>query len=313
LMTRRKFLKSSAMVSAAPGILGQLSSAGAAPENSVIVKPYEWEGPYAEYRTQQKALHDWRLCADVRTNWLGACERIILRTSEIVGHEAGFLYDDHFPPSEPEGRGKNYQHIPFEWQVIKPGAELFTDCTVPKVGGFSMRLAAREDFLDIHLSVRNHMRQPMQNADWAFCAVGFESPSIADSEDARTYLFDGERLRALGSIAGRDVRIYKVSGAHGFIPVGHRALPVGPVEAKASVVIIGAADGSHSVALGFEQSDSIYGDAKGNKCFHADPYFGPVINTGEERKLRGRLYMIKGDAQEAFRRYQQDFGRESQT
>ncbi len=78
----------------------------------MVVKPYKWEGPYAEYRTQQKALHDWRLCADVRTNWLGPCERIILRTSEIIGHETGFLYDDHFPPSEPEGRGKELSAHP---------------------------------------------------------------------------------------------------------------------------------------------------------------------------------------------------------
>lgn len=314
MITRRNFLKSSATLSAAPGIVSRLSSTGVASKNSVNIKPYKWEGPYAGYRAQQNALHDWRLCADVRANWLGPCERIILRTSEIIGHETGFLYDDHFPPSEPQGRGKDYHHIPFEWQTVKAGEELFTDCTVPKVGGFSIRLTAREDFLDIRLSVRNHMRQPMQNADWAFCAIGFEAPSIADSEDARTYLFDGERLRTLGDIAGRDMKIYKVTGANGFIPVGHRALPVGPVQAKASVVVIEGVDGAHSLALGFEKADHIYGDSKGNKCFHADPYFGPVINMEEERTLRGRLYMIEGSPQEAFRRYQQDFGgHQSQT
>ncbi len=310
MITRRNFLRSSALVSAAPGFLTHLSRAGVSPESTLTVNPYKWEGPYAEYRTQQKALHDWRLCADVRASWLGPCERIILRTSEIIGYETGFLYDDHFPPSEPEGRGKKYHHIPFEWQVVKPGGELFTDCVVPNVGGFTMRLTAREDFLDIHLSIRNQMRQPMQNADWAFCAVAFESPSIADSEDVRTYLFDGERLRTLADVAGRDIKMYKVVGANGFIPVGHRALPVGPVEARASVVIIEAVDGAHSVALGFEQADHIYGDTKGNKCFHADPYFGPLIKEGGERKLRGKLYLIKGDAQEAFRRYEQDFGRD---
>jgi hypothetical protein len=104
------------------------------------------------------------------------------------------------------------------------------------------------------------------------------------------------------------MKMYKVAGANGFIPLGHRALAIGPVEAKASVVIVEAVDGVHSVALGFEQADHIYGDSKGNKCFHADPYFGPLIKSGEERKFRGRLYMIKGDAQEAFGRYQQDFG-----
>jgi hypothetical protein len=275
--------------------------------NTVTVNPYKWEGPYAEYRTRQKALHDWRLCADLRTNWLGPCERLILRTSEIIGYETGFLYDDHFPPSEPEGRGKNYRHIPFEWKVVRPGKELFADCVVPQKGRFSIRLTARADCVDIHLTVRNDMRQAMENADWAFCAVALESPSLADSEDSRTYLFDGERLPTLAEIAGRDVNLYKVAGANGFIPVGHRALPLGPVEAKASVVIIEGVDGAHSAALGFEQADHIYGDAKGNKCFHADPYFGPLIKPGEERGLRGRLYLINGNAEEALKRYRHDF------
>ena len=272
----------------------------------MIVKPYEWEGPYAGHRVRQNAAHDWRLCADVRAGWMGPCERIILRTSEIVGHETGFLYDDHFPPSEPQGRGKNYRHIPFTWQV-KPDKELFSDCPVPGVGGFSIRLTARGDVLDIHLTIRNQMRQPMQNADWAFCAVAFESPSIADSEQVRTYLFDGEKLRTLGDIAGRDIRMYKVAGAHGFIPVGHRALPVSPVEAKASLVIIESVDEAHCVALGFEQADHVYGDSKGNKCFHADPYFGPRIESGQQRSIRGRLYFMKGNAQDAFKRYHEDF------
>jgi hypothetical protein len=308
LITRRGFLTSLAMASAAPKILLAGHKDKVEAQNTVTINPYKYAGPYADYRTQQKALHDWRLCADLRTSWLGPCERLILRTSEIIGYEKGFLYDDHFPPSEPNGRGRDYHHIPFEWKVVRPGQELFADCLVPQKGRFSIRLAAHADCVDIHLTVRNDMREAMENADWAFCAVALESPSLADSEAGRTYLFDGERLRTLAEIAGRDVKLYKVAGANGFIPVGHRALAVGPVEAKASVVIIEGMDGAHSAALGFEQADHIYGDSKGNKCFHADPYFGPLIKPGEERGLRGKFYLIKGNADEALKRYRQDFG-----
>jgi len=293
------------MASAAPEILAADRKVEA--NNSVTINPYKWEGPYAEHRTRQKALHDWRLCADLRTDWLGPCERLILRTSEIIGYETGFLYDDHFPPSELNGRGRGYQHIPFEWRVVRPGRELFADCLVPQKGRFSIRLTAQTDCVDIHLTVRNDMQQEMENADWAFCAVALESPSLADSEATRTYLFDGEHLRTFAEIAGRDINLYKVAGANGFIPVGHRALPVAPLEAKASVVIIEAVDGAQSVALGFEQADHIYGDAKGNKCFHADPYFGPRIKPGEERGLRGKLYLIDGNAEQALKRYRHDF------
>jgi hypothetical protein len=276
-------------------------------QGRLTVNPYKWEGLYANFRTKQKALHDWRLCAELKTGWLGPCQRLILRTSEVIGYETGYFYDDHFPPSEPQGRGKAYQHIPFEWRVVRPGLELFANCVVPQKGRFSIRLTANLDCVDIHLAVRNDMQQAMQNIDWAFCVVALEAPLLADSEDSRTYLFDGKRLRTLAEIGGRDLKLHQVAGANGFIPVGHRALPVGSVEAKASLVILEGLDGEHSAALAFEQSDDIYGDAKGNKCFHADPYFGTVVKPGDERSLRGRLYLIKGSAEDALKRYRADF------
>jgi hypothetical protein len=294
------------MASTVQGLSLAMASDPVKSGDALTINPFRWEGPYADHRSGHRAFHDWRLCAELKGGWLGSCQRLILRTSEVIGYETGFLYDDHFPPSEPEGRGKSYQHIPFEWKVVRAGAELFADCRVPQKGKFSIRLTAREDSVDIDLTARNDTPQVMENLDWAFCAVALESPSLADSEATRTYLFDGKGLRTLAEIAGRDVNLYKVSGAHGFIPVGHRALPVAPVEAKASVVILEGLGGSHSAALGFEQADHIYGEAKGNKCFHADPYFGS-LKSGQERSLRGKLYLIKGNAEEALRRYQKDF------
>ena len=307
MSTRRSFLKGSLAMSL------PLTIGGASAKDRLVIQPYEWNGPYADYRTQQNARHDWRLCADLRAPWFGPGERLILRTSEIIGHESGFLYDDHFPSSEPEGRGRNYHHIPFTWQLTKPGAELFADCTTPNLGGFSIRLTAKEDYLDVELGVRNFSRQPMRNIDWAFCAVAFECRLIADSKQSRTFLFDGQRLRALNEAAGHKpagpIHIYKVVGANGYIPVDHLALPLAPVESQSSVVVLTALDGAHAAAMGFEQADTIYGDAIGNKCFHADPYFGPILESGQERRLHGRLYLIRGDAETAFRRYRKDFGR----
>src|SRR5262249_45444776 len=155
-------------------------------------------------------------------------------------------------------------------------------------------------------TARNDMQTLMENLDWAFCAVAFEAPSIADPAQERTYLFDGERLRPLAKAGGPRIVLHKVVGADGFIPPGHRALPVAPGEAKTPIVIIEGTDGKHSVGLGFEHADSIYGDAKGNKCFHADPYFGS-LKPGEQRKMRGRLYLMNGNAQAVLQRFKHDF------
>jgi hypothetical protein len=307
MATRRKFVASLAGSAAASNILGRSGvTTAAGTTGGITIKPYKWEGPYAEYRNNG-ALHDWRLCAEVKAPWPGPCERIILRTCEVVGYETGFLYDDHFPPSEPNGRGKDYHHIPFEWKVEEPHAALSADCPVPGKGKFWLRLRAQRDYVDIHLGVRNEMAAPMGTIDWAFCCVGLESPSIADSNHDRTFLFDGERLRALADMGGRNMELYAVAGSHRFVPAGHRGIPVSSIEARASLVIVEGVGKKNSVALGFEQSGSIYGDAIGNKCFHADPFFGALTKTGEERTVRGKLYFLNGNAQQAWERYRRDF------
>jgi hypothetical protein len=61
------------------------------------------------------------------------------------------------------------------------------------------------------------------------------------------------------------------------------------------------------VALGFEKAHSIF-SSPGNRCFHADPYFGRNLKPGEERSVRGRLYLMKGTAQETLKRFQNEFG-----
>lgn len=308
MVTRRKFVASLSSTAVISGILGHSSVTTAAGKvDGITIKHYKWEGPYAEYRNNG-ARHDCRLCAEVKNSpWPGPCERIILRTCEVVGYDTGFLYDDHFPSSEQNGRGKGYHHIPFEWKVEEPNAALSADCPVPGKGKFWLRLRAQQDYVDIHLGVRNDMATPMGTVDWAFCCVSLESPSIADSNQDRTYLFDGERLRTLESMGGRNMMLYPVAGSHRFVPAGHRGLPVSPIEAKASLVIVEGVGKKNSVALGFEKSASIYGDAIGNKCFHADPFFGALTKTGEERTVRGRLYFLNGSAPQALDRYRRDF------
>lgn len=273
----------------------------------LTIKPYAWEGPYSEMRNKG-AKHDWRLCAELRAPWMVKGERLIIRSSEVVGYETGFLYDDHFPPSEPEGRGKNYRHLPFQWKEPHDDHALSANASVPGKGSFSLVLSAREDYLDIRLGLRNDLATAMGEIDWAFCVVGMESPSFSDPERNRTYLFDGKRLRTFAELRRYPkMELFNVTPGRGFVPAGHRMLSINPIEAKASIVIVESPDRRHVAALGFERAYSIYGDAVGNKCFHADPYFGPFTKTGEERTIKGRLYLMDGTADTAFVRFKREF------
>lgn len=273
----------------------------------ITVRPYAWEGPYAEMRTAGGWEHDAGLCAEGRAGWMPEGERLILRTSEIVEYEGGYLYDDHFPPEEPEGRGKEYEHVSFQWDATRAPGALSARCEVRRKGAFWLELDAREDSINITLGIRNDLTVAMEEIDWHFCAVGYDVPAVGDAELERTFIHDGEKLRSLRELQGNaGVQMYQVAGAGGFIPAIHRSYKKGLVEAQGSVVIVQARDGRHSAALGFEQSYAIF-SSPGNMCFHADPYFG-LLDAGEQRTVRGKLYLVEGGAGEAWERYRAEFG-----
>ena len=114
----------------------------------------------------------------------------------MIGYPQGYFYDDHFPPADPQGRGKDYQHISFQWQAQQTPAELSAACLVPKKGRFTVLLRGEEDYVDILLSIRNDTNEPLGPIDWAFCPITLESPTLRDPHHERTFIFDGERLRS---------------------------------------------------------------------------------------------------------------------
>lgn len=271
---------------------------------TTTIQPYRWSGPYADWRAD--APHDPGLCADVRASWMADGERIILRACEIIGWPQAYLYDDHTPPAEPEGRGKDYRHIPIQWDAADAPKELRADCKVPGRGQFGLKLRAEADRIDLRLSIRNDTDRPQGPIDWAFCAIALESPSLRDPEHARTFIFDGRRLRSLREINGRAMTaVTRIAGADGFISHLHTSLPRSPVESKQSVIIVESRDGRHAAALGFEQSYTSF-SCSGNMCFHADPYFG-MLSPGVEKQMRGALYLMEGSADDALDRYRRDF------
>ncbi len=277
----------------------------------IEMQPYEWKGFYAEMRARYACPHDAGLCVDLRAPWMSGDERLILRTSEIVGYDTGYLYDDHFPTQEQQGRGKSYKHIPFQMSTDKAPLEMSADCVVPDKGRFTWKLVAHEDYVDIELSVRNDLRETMKYVDWYFCPVAFEAGTAGDPTLERTFLFDGSKLRRLSELSGvgKGEEMFRVTGPRGsggFIPPLHAGLTRSPVEAKAPIILIQNSEAAYTVALAFERAHSIF-SSTGNRCFHADPFFGLEVEPGEERRVRGRLYLMKGTPEDVLARFQKEF------
>jgi len=274
------------------------------------LRPYEWTGPYSEMREKYATRHDTGLCIDLRAPWMADGERLILRTSEIVGYDAGYLYDDHFPVQEQDGRGKSYRHIPFKFRPGTSPGSFVAVCRIPDKGYFRLSLTPKKDHVDIDFTVRNDLPRVMEYVDWYFCVVGFEAPTIGDPTLERTFLFDGKRLRSLAELSGKGKgeEMFLVKDSAGFIPPSHGKHRRGPIEAAAPIVLVEDVFGRHTVALAFDKAHSIF-SSTGNRCFHADPFLGLSLQPGEERRIRGRLYVAAGSARQILERYQADFKR----
>jgi len=280
-------------------------------KGKIKLRPYIWDGPYAEMRPKGATPHDPGLCADARAPWMADGDRLILRTSEIIGYDTGYFYDDHFPTQELNTRGKTYRHLPFGWNVSNTPDKLEASCKVPGKGWFGLRLTSREDAIDIEMTVRNGTTSRMEYVDWYFCAVGYESASVGDHKLERTYVFDGADLRTLAEICGEGkgeemLLVDGPNGANGFIPNLHSKHTRASVHPRVPLVMIRTADGTHTAALGFERAHSIF-SSPGNKCFHADPFFGLGLDPGEEWQINGRLYLMEGTPKDALARFKKEF------
>jgi hypothetical protein len=253
--------------------------------------------------------HDDGLCAEVRTPWMAPDERLIINTCELVGYpESGIgqakLYHDYIGQDRRD-KG-HYVHKSFQWNTSRVPQQLSADCNVEGKGRFTLSLRGEKDFVDIRLSVRNDLPRPMGPINWHFCTSTYESPSLRNPEHDRTYLYDGQRLRSIRELDGVDgFYIYSVAGDQGFRPEIHKTLTSGSIEAQESIMIMEGRDSRHATAIAFEQSCDCFG-CRSNMCIHADPYFG-TIEPGREKQMRGRLYLIEGDANDVFNRYLQDF------
>jgi hypothetical protein len=279
--------------------------------NKIELRPYIWDGPYSEMRPKGATPHDPGLCADARAPWMAEGDRLILRTSEIIGYDTGYFYDDHFPTQELDTRGKTYRHLPFGWNVSNTPDKLEASCKVPGKGWFGLTMTSHEDTIDIEMAVRNESTNRMEYVDWYFCAVGYESASIGDQGLERTHIFDGSGLRTLAEIRGGGVGEEMIlvdgpGGADGFMPNLHGSHKRSSTRAAAPLVMIRTVDGTHTAALGFERAHSRF-SSTGNKCFHADPFFGLGLDPGEEWTIKGRLYLMEGTPEDALARFRREF------
>lgn len=268
---------------------------------SISMQPYRGGTKYDEKR-QRESPHDYGLCLAIRSDMMPRDDMLVLRSSEIVGHQEQFFYDDHVHIADPEHRGKHYAHTPFVWDQPEGGTRLTARCPCED-GGFSLELTANADVIDIQLELWNDTGRNLGLTDWAFCLVTYDSEYFHDFHRERTYVYDGERLVPIGSILGRDMAYIMVDDP-GVCILNSFQFGVKEFQAKAPVIITESVDGNAALGLCFECASPLFHNFY---CMHADPCFGE-LGPYERKRLKGRIYISRGSAHDLFERIASDFG-----
>lgn len=118
---------------------------------SLLLAPYCWAGPYADMRTANGWPHDPGLCATLQGGLLPAGEQLTIRAAENVYSAAGHLYDDHFPPCDPDG----YRHTSLQWDDRDAPQTLQAECGWPGRATLRLTLAVQGQSVRIELAIRN--------------------------------------------------------------------------------------------------------------------------------------------------------------
>ena len=185
--------------------------------------------------------------------------------------------------------------------------------------GLSCRVdvEAKQDEVAVQISIRNRGDRAWKGANVNPCLQLWDAPDLGrDNDMARTYVVHGGRIKSLQEInpdAG-SLSIKTFYSLKGMPPEASwaRAQPPGRKVSKEAVdcglIMTASRDGSVTAGTGwrppvhfvFNNTDRAF------QCIHAVPFLGDIA-AGQERNVRGRIYILAGSPQDCFARYQADF------
>ncbi len=141
----------------------------------------------------------------------------------------------------------------------------------------------------------------------------FPPPNVREAQTnwselySRLYLWSGERRFSFAETQLAPGELHLSLMKSGYAPVKWGWWVNSPERFDLPLIALASRDGKKTIALAFERAiwaSSNTGDDRA--CFHLFPWFGR-IEPGQSATVRGRLYLLRGGPQNAFKRFWKDF------
>jgi len=135
------------------------------------------------------------------------------------------------------------------------------------------------------------------------CLISGEVPLFHDCEGQRTFVWRcGEGFVDIDTVQGGVWAPHRMWG--GRVPAF--ASPQGPAFER--LMVKESTDGYHALGIATEPAIGVSCNHQPRmSCIHSNPLWGSLA-PGEEGTVRGKIYLLRGRAEDVFARYRRDFG-----
>ena len=204
--------------------------------------------------------------------------------------------------------GWSVSHTPLRWQINDEHTKAGYHCTFEekqKKAVLTVTLEARQDCVDFTIAIRNLTDQPFTDPHSNTCLNNHGAPYFVNPERSRTLIWtDDGPASALEMLTGRGGE-----PLHGgwSVAAPDQPAPKGGSLAKYPLIACLSRDRKWIVAQAYAEGVTVANNAH-YTCLHTRPRW-PDIPAGEERAVTGKLYFLKGGAEELLARWREDFSR----
>ncbi|MBM3833897.1 MAG: hypothetical protein FJ403_11625 [Verrucomicrobia bacterium] len=172
----------------------------------------------------------------------------------------------------------------------------------------SHEIRAGEDEVDFQLAAKN-VGNAFVDVDWfqPCMRVNHFTGRNQSNYISRCFIFTERGLTTLDKTKRTEEAIYR--GGQVYVPTGINLndvnpRPISPEKPVNNLIGCFSADDKYLLATAWDQTQELFQGVI--VCIHNDPRIGG-LKPGETKKLHGKLYFLKNDADELLKRYRRDF------
>ena len=171
-------------------------------------------------------------------------------------------------------------------------------------------ISAGKDEVAFDLTFKNHGSEPV-DIDWFQPCIRVDrfTKRNQDNYISRSFIFISQGMTTLDKTNRTEDALYK--GGQVYVPPGIDLRNVNPRPISTSRPVNGligcfSDDGKYLMATAWSDYQELFQGIF--VCLHSDPRIGG-LKAGEEKKLMGKIYIIKNDIEELLKRYRADFNK----